>query len=117
MKIQSLWTHGDQSPDTEKTWLGSLVATVEIDFTPASVMLTLGSPPQQLLEWLEANATGKWAVQYLRDGRAVIATNTKYDAFVLRGKFQAHLDFSVVSTDRSPKVVAGLLKNFSRMRT
>ena len=112
METVSLWKSGvSQAPGNFTTWLGSLVTTVAADHPVSVVFLTTGTHSQQLLNWLETDATGPVSVQHLADGRMIIAVGDRVDATMLRSVFAAEFDFSVVSTSGSPEKVRGFIKN------
>lgn len=116
MSTASLWkTKGSQAPNTITTWMGTFMATVELDFSPASVFVTRSHPSRRLAAWLESDATGPISVQDLADGRAVIAIGDRRDANTLRSVFAAEFDFSVVSTSGGPERVRDFIKNISRV--
>ncbi len=115
MRTASLWkAKWLQAPNTITTWLGTFMATVELDFSPASVFVTRSHPSRRLAAWLETDATGPASVQHLADGRAVIAVGTRLDADMLRSVFAAEFDFSVISTSGGPERVRNFIKNIGR---
>jgi len=117
MKTVSLWKKkGMQAPNILTTWLGTLAATMEMDFPPSGVFVTLGVPSCRLVHWLEVDATGPISGQHLADGCIVIAVGNRIDADLLRSKFAADLDFSVVSTSGGPERVRDFMKNIDRVK-
>jgi hypothetical protein len=83
--IQTLWqiTPAQSTADRD-SWLGSLVATVEADFSISCSFVILPEHRQRVLTWLATKAVGSHSVQELPDERIAVAVGTRQDAVQLR---------------------------------
>ena len=106
--IQTLWqiTPAQSTADRD-SWLGSLVATVEADFSISCSFVILPEHRQRVLTWLATKAFGQYSVEVLPDKRMVVAVGTRKDAVRLRAFHWHCLDHSVIVANRSAEQICG----------
>jgi hypothetical protein len=108
--VQTIWRMAStQSAAERESWLGSLVATLEANFSISCSFVILPEHQQRVLTWLESKAVGSYSVEELRDEQIAVAVGTRQDAVQLRAIHRHCVDQSVVVANRSPEQIRGFI--------
>jgi hypothetical protein len=108
--VQTIWRlNPGSAPVPQGGWLGSLIATMETEFSISCCFVVLPGHRQRVLAWLEAKAVGPYSVQELPDEQIAVAVGKRQDAVRLRAFHRHCLDHSVIVANRSAEQVNGFI--------
>jgi hypothetical protein len=108
--IQTIWRLNPvQSAADRESWLGSLVAAVEADFSICCSFVVLPEHRQRVLTWLATKASGPHSVQELPDGRIAVTLGTRQDAVRVRAIYRHCVDQDVIVANRPADEIRGFI--------
>ena len=114
--VQTIWRLNPGSASIPQGgWLGSLVATMETEFSISCCFVVLPEHRQRVLSWLEAKAVGPYSVEILPDEQIAVAVGTRQDAVRLRAIHRHCLDLGVIVASHSTEQIRNFVgKNKNR---
>jgi hypothetical protein len=108
--VQTIWRlNPGSAPVPQGGWLGSLIATMETEFSISCSFVVLPDHRQRVLAWLEAKAVGPYSVEELPDEQIAVAVGKRQDAVRLRAIHRYGIDQSVIVANRSAAQINGFI--------
>jgi hypothetical protein len=108
--VQTIWRlNPGSAPVPQGGWLGSLIATMETEFSISCCFVVLPEHRQRVLSWLEAKAIGPYSVEELPDEQIAVAVGRRQDAVRLRAIHRYGIDQSVIVANRSAEQINGFI--------